>query len=185
MRTTVSGYIECFFPKSDETYLCETIDVVVCGTTPSPSPSPTPSPTPTPCPLTLASQCPGGVPRDPCTYPDPPPLPGGTPNPNPEGCPLGYEVNGLCCVPIACPSPTPTPPACPEGETSFFSGPPICQWSDCFKLFPDPVATPTPTPAEYTRECVDYYWVWFVSYDGGKTWQPTGQVEYAGCLFVY
>ncbi len=35
------------------------------------------------------------------------------------------------------------------------------------------------------RECVDYYWVWFVSYDGGRTWNPTGQVEYAGCYYAY
>jgi len=55
--------------------------------------------------------------------------------------------------------------------------------SDCFELFPDP--SPSPTTAEYYKECVEYFWVWFVSYDGGKTWQPTGRVEYAGCLYVY
>lgn len=29
--------------------------------------------------------------------------------------------------------------------------------------------------------CTPYYWVWYESYDGGKTWHETGQVEYAGC----
>jgi hypothetical protein len=29
--------------------------------------------------------------------------------------------------------------------------------------------------------CTPYYWVWYESYDGGKTWEPTGEVEYAGC----
>jgi hypothetical protein len=186
-RTTVSDYIECFFPKTNDSYFCQTIDISPCGATapsPSPSPTPSPTPTPTPCPMTIASECPGGVPRDPCTYPDPPPAPGGATNPVPDGCPFGYQVSGLCCVPIECPKPTPTPPTCPEGEVSFFNGPPICQWSDCFKPFPLPEATPTPTPVQY-KECVDYYWVWFVSYDGGKTWQPTGEVEYAGCYYVY
>ena len=183
--TAVSDYIECFIPKTNDSYFCQTIDVFGCGVTPtpssSPSPSPSPSPTPIPCPLTLASECPGGLPRDPCTYPDPPPRPGDAPNPNPDGCPFGYQVSGLCCVPIACPSPTPTPPPCPEGQTSLFSGPPLCQWSDCFTPLPDP--TPTPTP-EYKQDCIDYYYVWFVSYDGGKTWYPTGLVEYAGCFYA-
>lgn len=186
--TTVSDYIECFMPKTNETYFCQTIQVVSCGTSPSSSPSPSPSPSsspsPTPCPLALASECPGGVPRDPCTYPDPPPEPGRTPNPNPDGCPFGYQVSGSCCTPIACPEPTPTPPPCPENEIPVFSGPPLCQWT-CFKPLGDPGTTPTPTPEEYTRECVDYYWVWFVSYDGGRTWRPTGRVEYAGCFYVY
>ena len=188
--TTVFDYIECFIPKTGESYACQTIDLYSCGASPTPppapSPSPSPSPTPTPCPMTLASECPGGVPRDPCTNPDPPPAPGATPNPNPEGCPFGYQMSGVCCVPIACPQPTPTPPSCPENETSLFYGPPVCQWSDCFTPLPEPGATPTPTPAEYTkRECIDYWWVWFVSYDGGKTWRPTGQVDYAGCYYMY
>jgi hypothetical protein len=29
--------------------------------------------------------------------------------------------------------------------------------------------------------CTPYYWVWYESYDGGQTWEPTGDVEYAGC----
>jgi hypothetical protein len=186
-RTTVSDYIECFLPKNNEPYACQTIEVLPCGApptpspAPSPSPSPSPSPTPTPCPLALPSECPGGVPRDPCTNPDPPP-PSGGPSSNPDGCPFGYEVSGSsCCIPIACPQPTPTPPSCPEGEISQFYGPPACQWSDCFTPFPDPGATPTP---QYAQACVDYYWVWYVSYDGGVTWQPTGQVEYAGCFHL-
>ena len=190
--TTVSDYIECFMPKTGDTYFCQTIDVIGCGPAPAPSPSPSsspspsPSPTPTPCPIALPSQCPGGVPRDPCTNPDPPPLPGEAPPSNPEGCPFGYEASGVCCVPIACPQPTPTPPSCPQGEISTFFGPPTCAWSDCFTLFPDPSPTPTPSETEqYKRDCIDYYWVWFVSYDGGRTWQPTGQVEYAGCFLAY
>ena len=179
---------ECVPPKFDvEPFECQTVDLIPCGTpTPSPSPTPTPSPSPTPtpvpCPFALPSQCPGGVPRDPCTNPDPP----GTQNPNPDGCPFGYQVrNGACCVPIACPQPTPTQPFCPDGEASLFNGPPICTWSDCFTLLPN--STPTPTPSnnvEFKRDCVDYYWVWYVSYDGGKTWQATGEVAYAGCFYA-
>src|ERR1041385_1114942 len=53
--------------------------------------------------LSVSAAC-----RDPCTNPDPPPLDGGTPSSNPEGCPFGYQlINGACCVPIACPPPTP------------------------------------------------------------------------------
>src|SRR5215213_8361927 len=60
-----------------------------------------------------------------------------------DGCPFGYQVsNGACCVPIACPQPTPTPPSCGEGEVSIFSAPPICAWSDCFTLLPNPSTTP-------------------------------------------
>lgn len=33
----------------------------------------------------------------------------------------------------------------------------------------------------YDPGCTDYYWVWYVSYDGGQTWEPTGEIEYAGC----
>ncbi|HXQ37612.1 MAG TPA: hypothetical protein VN843_26605 [Anaerolineales bacterium] len=184
--TTVSDYLECFLTKTGDSYECQTIQVLPCGSSPpspapAPSPSPSPSPTPTPCPLALPSECPGGVPRDPCTNPDPPPIPGGNPSSNPDGCPFGYQVSGTCCVPMVCPQPTPTPPACGENETSLFYGPPDCQWSDCFTPFPDPGATPTP---QYAQACVDYYWVWYVSYDGGVTWQPTGQVEYAGCFHL-
>lgn len=183
------GSFECFSPKSEvEPFACQTIDLNPCGThTPSPSPTPTPSPSPTPthtpCPYALPSECPGGVPRDPCTNPDPPPAPGATPNTNPDGCPFGYRFNnGACCVPIACPQPTPTPPSCGEGEASIFSGPPICQWSDCFTLLPNPSPSPTSESPEYKHDCVDYYWVWYVSYDGGKTWEQTGQFDYAGCF---
>jgi len=193
-QIAIFDYFECVSPKFDvEPFTCQTIELVACGTSPSPSPSsspspsPSPSPTPIPCPFALPSECPGGIPRDPCTNPEPPPAPGATPNPNPDGCPFGYQVsNGACCVPIACPQPTPTPPSCPEGETSLFDGPPICAWSDCFVLLPGPTPTPTPTSetVEFKRDCVEYYWVWYVSYDGGKTWQPTGQVDYAGCLYA-
>jgi len=185
------SYFECFSSKFDvEPFECQKVDLESCATpspSPTPTPSPSPTPTPTPCPYALPSECPGGVPRDPCTNPDPPPLDGGTPSSNPEGCPFGYQlINGACCVPIACPQPTPTPPSCRESETSFFTGSPICAWSDCFTLLPNPTPTPTPTSetVEYRRDCVDYYWVWYVSYDGGKTWEATGQTEYAGCFYA-
>jgi hypothetical protein len=29
--------------------------------------------------------------------------------------------------------------------------------------------------------CTPYYWVWYESYDDGETWEPTGEVQYAGC----
>lgn len=185
--TTVSDYMECFLPKTGDTYECQVIHVLPCGASPPPvpspsaSPSPSPSPTPTPCPLALPSECATGVPRDPCTNPDPPPPPGGTPNSNPDGCPFGYQVSGACCVPIPCPQPTPTPPPCESGNF-VFNPFPACNWT-CFPPLPEPGPIPTPTPEEFTRECIDYYWVWFVSYDGGQTWQPTGQVEYAGCYY--
>jgi hypothetical protein len=154
--TTVTDSIECFLTKTGDSYECQVIQVLPCGSSPTPSPSPSPSPsptpTPTPCPVALPSECPGGVPRDPCTNPDPPPPPGCSPTSNPDGCPFGYEVSGSsCCIPIACPQPTPTPPSCPEGETQFY-GPPVCQWSDCFTPFPDPGPTPTP---QYAQACVD------------------------------
>lgn len=33
-------------------------------------------------------------------------------------------------------------------------------------------------------ECIDYYWVHFMSYDGGNTWSYADNEEYAGCLFL-
>ena len=189
-RTTVSDYIECFTSKAgSEPYACQTITVLPCDATPppppspTPSPSPSPSPAPTPCPMALPSECPSGVPRDPCMNPDPPPPVGGTPNSNPDGCPFGYQVSGACCIPIPCPQPTPTPPICESGNL-VFSPFPTCNWT-CYPPLPDPGPIPTPTPEEYTQECIDFYWVWFVSYDGGRTWQPTGRVEYAGCYAAH
>ncbi|HEX6045337.1 MAG TPA: hypothetical protein VFZ22_12680 [Pyrinomonadaceae bacterium] len=182
--TTVSDYIECTIPKTGESYFCQTIDLFACGASPSPSPSPSASasPTPAPCPLALPSQCPTGVPRDPCTYPDPPPPTGGTETS--DGCPFNYQVSGACCVPIPCPQPTPTPPACENGFL-VFNPSPNCNWSCLQPLSEPPLPSPTPEQAEeYKQECIDYYWVWFVSYDGGKTWQPTGRVEYMGCLIA-
>lgn len=181
---TVADSMECFIPKTGEGYLCQTIQLFACGTAPAPSPSPSASegPTPAPCPLALPSQCPTGVPRDPCTYPDPPPPPGGTPTS--DGCPFNYQVSGACCVPIPCPQPTPTPPACENGFL-VFNPSPNCNWTCLQPLSDPPLPSPTPEQSEeYKQECIDYYWVWFVSYDGGKTWQPTGRVEYMGCLIA-
>lgn len=44
---------------------------------------------------------------------------------------------------------------------------------------------PNPPPIAYKQECVDYYWVHFVSYDGGQTWQYDDRETYAGCYYLY
>ena len=52
---------------------------------------------------------------------------------------------------------------------------------------PSPTPTPLPPPTGgggepiYYYYCTNYYWVWYISFDGGETWWPTGAVEYAGC----
>jgi hypothetical protein len=33
----------------------------------------------------------------------------------------------------------------------------------------------------YSDQCTNYVWVWYVSYDDGDTWEPTGEEDYAGC----
>ena len=33
----------------------------------------------------------------------------------------------------------------------------------------------------YYDQCTNYVWVWYVSYDDGETWEPTGEEDYAGC----
>ncbi|HSP62757.1 MAG TPA: hypothetical protein VLQ90_07240 [Pyrinomonadaceae bacterium] len=38
-------------------------------------------------------------------------------------------------------------------------------------------------PIEYTQ-CIDYYWVHYVSYDGGNTWYYADNEEYAGCFYM-
>lgn len=160
-----------YFLGNGREYVCQVIRLTPCGAaptptptpTPMPSPSPSPEPTPVPCPVTSPDNCASGVPRDYCTNPNPPGIDGG-------GCPRFMHAEGNCCVPDACPSPTPAPPAC-NGVLSF-APPPICAWT-CL--------TPVIVSEEGGYVCTPYYWVWYVSYDGGLTWFATGQVEYAGC----
>ena len=33
-------------------------------------------------------------------------------------------------------------------------------------------------------DCVDYYYVHFVSYDGGQTWHYDDRETYAGCYYI-
>ena len=88
------------------------------------------------------------------------------------GCPINMVNNGSnCCVCIV--------NTCPNGSR------PNSQTCEC--------PSPTPTPlyrGEYNYHafnygydgyCTPYFWVWYVSYDGGATWQETGESEYAGC----
>lgn len=41
-----------------------------------------------------------------------------------------------------------------------------------------------PPPIAYKRECVDYVWVHFISYDGGESWTYDDRESYAGCYYV-
>jgi hypothetical protein len=83
-----------------------------------------------------------------------------------QGCEPNKHNNGSeCCVCIV--------QECPDGST------PNKTTCEC----------PTPTPEDpgpfYQARCVDYYYVWFVSYDGGYSWTPTGRVEYSGCYLIF
>jgi hypothetical protein len=149
---------------------CETL-----APTPTPSPSPSPSPSPTPSPT-------------------PTPCPAGSFDPDPNGnCPYySDKING-CCV-------------CQQRNPECSGYAPDCIWvehlCDCYNMYGrcgDPTPTPTPggggdpgggtdpntNPAIYKRECVDYYWVHFVSYDGGQTWYYNDNETYAGCFYEY
>ncbi len=177
-RTFDFGSIECFMDDG-EPFKCVTISTLSCGESapppsPTPTPTPSPTPTPTPCPLIDSSACASAVARDYCTNPDPPGAPDG------GGCPINYYPDGLCCTRIPCPSPTPTPPQCESGTNPIFFDYPECRWI-CF----NPLPTPTPDPSQdpiFIYYCTPYVWVTYVSYDGGKTWTPTGEIEYVGCF---
>ncbi|HEX6186954.1 MAG TPA: hypothetical protein VFZ40_02645 [Pyrinomonadaceae bacterium] len=82
-----------------------------------------------------------------------------------RGCPPNKYNDGDCCRCIVT--------TCPNGQTA---NPATCE---C------PLIEATPTPegggGDPSYFCTPYYWVWYVSYDGGETWEPTGQIEYAGC----
>lgn len=170
-------YQPCHVEEGDYWHNCPWSQLTSCGgPTPTPNPSPTPTPEPSPTPT-----------------PTPTPCPEGSFDPDQNGdCPTyASKING-CCV-------------CQERNTDcarfgqgFLGGSPYCIWveqlCDCYNVDgkcsenPRPSPTPTPTPGGggggypiYYYNCTQYYWVWYVSYDGGETWQETGQVDYAGC----
>lgn len=72
---------------------------------------------------------------------------------------------------------------CPEGST--------LNWQTCQCETPGGSSGGTGggggggNPAIYRRDCVDYYWVHFVSYDNGETWEYANDETYAGCFYVY
>jgi hypothetical protein len=80
---------------------------------------------------------------------------------NVQTCPDGSAPDKYTCE---CPTPT------PDGGGGGGGAPP-----------PDP----SPEPVLDHRECVDYYWVHFVSYDGGQTWSYADNETYAGCFYEY
>lgn len=162
---------------------CTQYAIGPCGPTPSPTPTPTPTPTPSPSPT--STPCPPGS-----FYPD-----------QNGNCPLyANKING-CCV---CQERNTD---CSRfGQGQHATGGDYCFWvehlCDCYNIEgrcaenprPSPTATPTVAPqpggggggnegggGHGIPGCTDYYWVWYVSYDNGETWEPTGEEEYAGC----
>jgi hypothetical protein len=156
--------------------------------TPSPSPSPSPSPAPTCDPSTKPNssnctcvpaippfsdaywdcRCSAGEAANYTKFPGSPGWGGCDPN-------KSYNNGGDCCV---CYQQT-----CPDGST------PNKYSCAC----PTPIALLTVGGGDniYPQtggggngsepQCTNYYWVWYISYDGGATWEPTGEVEDAGC----
>ena len=75
---------------------------------------PIPSPTPTPvftCPSTDPTNCPSGIPKDPCQ------------DPLTNGCPPFYHPEGACCVKDPC---FYEPIVCPAGTVKVQLGQPLC-----------------------------------------------------------
>lgn len=186
----------CNFPGLQFPLFCTIPTFQPCGTVPeepTPTPSPTPSPSPSPSPSCPDNTKPNDV-NCKCVY-----VMGGetgwdcscpqgsfyadnknfTSN---YGCPgnSSYSTNGCCtCVQ--------SDHSCPEG----------CIWVDalcgCYNEFGpcSVVAVMQPgsatgggeghEPGDAFESCDNYYWVWFSSSDGGQTWTPTGQVDFAGC----
>jgi hypothetical protein len=165
--------------------------------TPSPSPSPTPNPDVSPVcnPATKPNNdncncvppivpggepfwycfCSGGVPADYIRFPGTIGWAGCDPNKsannhtgccicNQQQCPDGSTATWNC----ECPTPTPTPDGGGGGGEGGGGG-----------------GDPNSPPAAYTRECIDYVWVHFVSYDGGQTWHYDDRESYAGCYYIY
>ncbi|HMJ25153.1 MAG TPA: hypothetical protein VK475_04970, partial [Pyrinomonadaceae bacterium] len=67
---------------------------------------------------------------------------------------------------------------------------PDCYWTCSLSDPPDGGggggggADPNPNPVMTRRECVNYYWVHFTSYDGGQTWNYADNETYAGCFYM-
>ena len=176
---------------------CPFDDIYTCGfVPPSPTPTPTPdfsTPTPTPEPTCDPATKPNNT-NCICTQS---PVIGGQPfwycgigcngatgadYTKPEyssnrGCPSNKYNDGDCCRCLVstcgdgqpvdpsnceCPSPSPTP-------TNGGGGP----------------GDPSPYAPMDHVDCVDYYWVHFVSYDGGQTWNYDDRESYAGCFYEY
>ena len=186
----------CSFPGLQFPLFCTIPTFQACGTAPeepTPTPSPTPSPSPSPSPSCPANTKPNDV-NCKCVY-----IQGGETGwdcscpegsfyadnknfPGNYGCPGNshYGTNGCCtCVQ--------TDHTCQEG----------CLWVEalcgCYSQSGpcSTVAVMQPgsatgggeghEPGDEIETCDNYYWVWFSSSDGGQTWTPTGQVDFAGC----
>lgn len=191
-RRKMNEYWDCDGDGIKECYNEIIYDSEYCpGYSPTPTPTPTPSPSPSPSPV-----CdPAKKPNNSNCYCSPPILPGGDPywscwcssgefadyvkfpgTPGWGGCDpnKSYNNGGDCCICF--------PQQCPDGSA------PNKYNCEC----PTPeTPTPTPTPQgggggnvtpEYHQSCVDYDWVYWVSYDGGRTWNYDHS-EYAGCFF--
>ena len=181
------GSLQCHHDEIYESSACP-------GYSPTPTPTPTPSPSPSPTcdpntrPNNTNCQCTRDINGDPawaCGCADGSEFADYVRYTQNYGCPPNKYNDGECCQ-------------CLEVVTCD-SG---CSWDPYFCRCVDSVGTPcgSPTPGgggdpgggsdpnaystTYERDCVDYYWVWFVSYDGGHTWYATGQTEYAGCFYM-
>jgi len=164
--------------------LCETIDLTSCiGPPPTPSPSPTPGASPSPQPTCdpaakpnnsncLCNVITGPLPGTSTAHWECTCLSGagGTANnllfPLSTGCDPSKSVNDGhdCCVCLQ--------QTCPDGSQR--------------DKYTCECPTPTPTPgggggSMFAKGCIDYYWVWLVSYDGGQTWYIYDET-YAGCF---
>lgn len=177
--------IECY-TGNGQLYLCQTIAMPGCGggpmPTPTPSPSPSPSPEPTCDPATKPNNtncicdtsvgspqwlcfCSAGVAANYLQYPG-----------AAGGCDQSKTHNNgsNCCV---CNVQT-----CPDGSAPDTYS---CQCPTPTPGGGGPDPNPNPNPAIYKQDCVDYYWVHFVSYDGGQTWSYADNETYAGCYYEY
>lgn len=176
----VKTYIKyCYIEESDFWHGCPWDELTPCGAAPTPTPTPATTPTPRPSPT-------------------PTPCPAGSFDPDADGnCPIyANKINGCC--------------ACQERNTDCarFGQGEYCIWveslCDCYNYLgrcsENPLPTPTPSGGgatyrgeyyadpgfyygyyAYYDQCTVYVWVTYVSYDGGETWEETGEVEYAGC----
>ena len=166
-------------------------------TPPSPTPTPSPSPSPTCDPATKPNNTNCYCDTNPisgspqwsclCSYTDSLGIPNlGIPanylqNPGPQGsggCP-GFSVNngGDCCI---C---TLSSSDCPEGTHLDNQ---VC---NCIANTGGDDGSgggggSDPPPVEYTRECIDFVWVHFVSYDGGNSWHYDDRESYGGCFYI-